>query len=272
MPTITANGVTLYYEEAGSGPEAVVFSHSYLVDSYHFDPQIQALKRRFRCLAMDHRGHGRSEVTQDGYDMENLYADAVGFIEALDCAPCHFVGLSTGGFIGMRIGIRRPDLLKSLVLMDTSADAEPKEALRQYRLLIFIVRWLGYGPVMGRVMPIFFGSKFLKDPARAKEVKEWKGRLTANDRMAMVKFGKGIFARAGVYHDLVKIQTPTLVIVGAEDVPTPLARARRIAQNIPGAKLEIIPDAGHLCTVEEPSAVTAAIESFLAAQTGSHKE
>jgi len=70
--------------------------------------------------------------------MENLYSDAVGFIEALDCAPCHFVGLSTGGFIGLRIGIRRPDLVKSLVLMDTSADDEPEETLRQYRQMCYL--------------------------------------------------------------------------------------------------------------------------------------
>lgn len=264
MPKLSVNNVTLYYEEMGGGADTIVFSHSYLVDSRHFYPQMKALSDRYRCLAYDHRGHGRSEVTEEGYDMENLYADAVAFIEEMHCAPCHFIGLSTGGFIGLRIGIRRPDLLKTLVLMDTSAEAEPKENLWQYKMLFFVVRWFGYRPVIGRLILLLFGRKFLTDPARVQEVADWRQRLMSSDRKAMVKFGNGIFARQSVYEQLEQIKTPTLVVVGAEDYPTPVAKAERIAQKIPGAKLVIIPDAGHLCTVEEPAAVNAAIQEFLA--------
>jgi len=263
MPKVMSNGIQLHYEEMGSGPDTIVFSHSYLVDHYHFHYQMEAFKDRYRCIAFDHRGHGQSEIADSGYEMENLYADAVGFIEALDCGPCHFVGLSTGGFIGVRLGIRRPDLLKSLVLMDTSADAEPREAVREYRQMLFVLRWIGYWPLMGRVMPIFFGNKFLKDPVRQDEVKEWKIRLKANDRKAMVKFADGIFSRSSCYEEIDKIKTPTLVIVGADDLTQPLEKAQRMADRIPGATLKVIPDAAHLCTVDEPAAVNAAIEKFL---------
>ena len=266
MPEVLVNGARLFYEEMGSGPETIVFSHSYLLDSQHFIPQMQALRDRYRCVAFDHRGHGRSEVTETGYDMENLYSDAVGLIEALKCAPCHFVGLSTGGFIGLRIAVRRDDLLKSLILMDTSADPEPEEKLKQYKLLVFIVRWMGWRPVVGKVMPIFFGKKFLTDPSRQNEVKEWRGRLMSSNRKAMVKFGQGIFGRASVYEELPKIKVPTLMVVGEEDMATPMDKAKRIAEKIPGAKLVGIPHAGHLCTVEEPAAVTAAMEAFLSSQ------
>jgi 3-oxoadipate enol-lactonase len=265
MPEVLVNGARLFYEEMGSGPETVVFSHSYLVDSHHFSPQMQSLRDRYRCVAFDHRGHGRSEVTKRGYDMENLYRDAVALVEALKCAPCHYVGLSTGGFIGMRMAIRRPHLLKSLILMDTSADPEPEENLNQYKLLMFTVRWVGWWPVIGTVMPLFFGKKFLSDPARQQEVKEWKARITSSNKNAMVKFGRGIFGRASVYEELPKINVPTLMVVGEEDKPTPLSKAKRIAEKIPGAKLVVISHAGHLCTVEEPAAVTAAIEEFLSA-------
>jgi 3-oxoadipate enol-lactonase len=263
MPEVLVNGARLFYEEMGSGPETVVFSHSYLVDSHHFSLQMQSLRDRYRCVAFDHRGHGRSEVTESGYEMENLYADAVALIEALNCAPCHFVGLSTGGFIGMRIATRRPDLLKSLILMDTSADPEPEENLKQYKLLMFIVRWIGWWPVIGKVMPLFFGKKFLSDPARQHEVREWKARITSSNKKAMVKFGRGIFSRASVYEELPKIKVPTLMVVGEQDKPTPLTKARRIGEKIPGAKLVVIPHAGHLCTVDEPAAVTEAMEKFL---------
>ena len=268
MPEVTVNGVTLFYEEQGAGADTVVFSHSYLVDSTQFARQIEALSDRYRCIAYDHRGHGRSQVTEGGYDMENLYTDAVAFIEALQCAPCHFVGLSTGGFIGMRIGIRRPDLLKSLILMDTSADPEPAENVKRYKLLMVIVRWLGWWPVIGKVMSLFFTERFLRDPERQDEVKEWKRRIMAGDKEAGIQFGKGIFARAGVYDELSTISVPTLVVVGENDMSTPVAKAQRIAEKIPGAKLAIIPGAGHLCTVEEPAVVTGEIEEFLSAQSG----
>jgi pimeloyl-ACP methyl ester carboxylesterase len=267
MPEVLVNGARLFYEEMGSGPETIVFSHSYLLDSHHFNAQMQALRDRYRCVAFDHRGHGRSEVTETGYDMENLYSDAVMLIEALKCAPCHFVGLSTGGFIGLRIAIRRADLLRSLILMDTSADPEPEENLKQYKLLMFIVKWVGWRPVVGKVMPIFFAKKFLSDPARQNQVKEWKGRIMSSNKKAMVKFGQGIFGRVGVYEELPNIKIPTLMIVGEEDAATPADKAKRIAENVPGAKLVVIPGAGHLCTVEEPTAVTAAMELFLSSHS-----
>ena len=268
MPEVTVNGVTLFFQEQGSGTDSVVFSHSYLVDSSHFAPQTEALSDRFRCIAYDHRGHGRSQVTEGGYEMENLYADSVAFIEALNCAPCHFVGLSTGGFIGMRIGIRRPELLKSLILMDTSADPEPEENLKRYNLLMFVVRWLGWWPAIGKVMSILFTDKFLTDPARQDEVRKWKRCITSGNKRALIRFGKGIFARTGVYEELSTLKVPTLVMVGEQDMARPVSEAQRIADKIPGAKLVIIPGAGHLSTVEEPAAVTAAIEEFLSAQSG----
>jgi 3-oxoadipate enol-lactonase len=266
MPTVESNGVKLYYTDTGNGSKTIVFSHSYLVDHTHFNPQIEALKGRYRCIGFDHRGHGRSDKPTAGYDMENLYQDAVGLIEELKCSPCHFVGLSTGGFIGLRIGIRRPDLVESLVLMDTSADAEPAEAPSEYKLMLFIVRWIGFWPVTRRVMPIFFAPKFLNDSNRKSEVTKWRQRLASNNRTAIYKFGHGIFSRDSVYDQIDKIKTPTLVIVGEYDAATPVDKAQRIFNRVPGASLEIIPDAGHLCTVEEPSAVNNALEKFLAKQ------
>jgi 3-oxoadipate enol-lactonase len=103
----------------------------------------------------------------------------------------------------------------------------------------------------------------LSDPARQHEVREWKARITSSNKKAMVKFGRGIFSRASVYEELPKIKVPTLMVVGEQDKPTPLTKARRIGEKIPGAKLVVIPHAGHLCTVDEPAAVTEAMEKFL---------
>ena len=109
MPEIALNGTRLHYVEAGEGADTVVFSHSYLVDHRHFEPQIEALSDRFRVLAYDHRGHGRSGPAAPGCSMETIYEDGLAFLEALGEGPLHWVGLSTGGFVGMRIASRRPE-------------------------------------------------------------------------------------------------------------------------------------------------------------------
>src|SRR5207244_9055906 len=92
-----------------------------------FDAQVAQFKEHYRCVAFDFRGQGQSEVTRSGYDMETPYEDAVALIEQLGCAPCHFLGLSMGGFIGLRIAARHPGLLRSLVLREPSAGPDPSE-------------------------------------------------------------------------------------------------------------------------------------------------
>lgn len=267
MPIVDLPGVRLSYVERGSGPETVVFSHSYLVDHRHFDAQITALEGRYRVLAYDHRDHGESERVPAAYDMEALYEDAVGFLEATCDGPVHWVGLSTGGFVGVRLGIRRPDLLRSLVLMDTSAEAEPALNRLKYSLMLAVLPWIGFRPLIGETMKSMFGPEFLRDPERTEERKLWKARMMAGDPAALARFGKAIFSREDLQDQVAGISVPTLVVVGACDRAKPPAEARRLARAIPGARLEVIPRGGHLCTIEEPAAVNAALTDFLSEQT-----
>ena len=134
MPHLTTNGVSFHYEDTrGAGP-AIVFSHGLLMSGRMFSAQMQALSDRYRCVAYDHRGQGESSDPGGRvHDMETCYRDAVAVIEALDARPCHFVGLSMGGFVGMRLAARRPDLLYSLTLMETSAEPEPGQTDPGYK-------------------------------------------------------------------------------------------------------------------------------------------
>ena len=263
MSRIKVNGAELHYEQHGSGPETIVFAHGLLWSGRMFANQVNALKDRYRCVTFDFRGQGQSEVTKDGYDMDTLAADAVALIKELGCAPCHFLGLSMGGFVGMRLAIRHPDLVEALILLETSADPEPQENVGRYRTLSFIARWFGLRFVANPVMQIMFGKKFLSDPARAMLRDEWHRRLLGNDRIGMARAIKGVITRQGVYDQLDHIKAPTLIIVGDQDVATPAAKAERIHARILGSKLHVISGAGHTSTVEEPNAVNAVIVGFL---------
>lgn len=266
MSTLRVNGATLWYQEHGAGPETIVFAHGLLWDGRMFDAQVAALRDRYRCITFDFRGQGQSEVTPGGYDMDTLADDAAVLIEALGAAPCHFVGLSMGGFIGMRLAARRPELIRSLVLMETSADPEPAENAPKYRAMGMVGRIfgrLGFGLVSGRVMRIMFGRKFLDDPARAAERALWRERLMSNHKVGITRALQGVIDRKPVYGELGRITCPTLVMVGDQDVATVPAKAERIHAAISGSRLVIIPGAGHTSSAEEPEFVNAALAEFL---------
>ena len=263
MPMLRVNGTELYYEDTGGGGPAILFSHGLFWDSSLFAPQIAALKSRYRCVAYDHRGQGRSADSDlRAIDMDTLFADAVALIEALDLKPVHVCGLSMGGFVAMRLGARRSDLVRSLLLLDTSADPEPPENAPKYRLGNWIARFLGVGLVVDATMPMMFGKSALRDPARAAERDAWRRQLRSN-RRSLWRAVNGVIERPSVYHELSRITAPTLVMVGEEDTVTVSAKAERIAAAITGAKLVRVPRAGHILTLEQPQAATRAISSFL---------
>lgn len=263
MAMISVNGTSLYYEDTGGSGPSILFSHGLLWNTALFAPQVCALKSRFRCIAYDHRGQGKSaDGAGRAINVDTLVADAAALIEALRIGPVHFCGLSMGGFVGLRLAICRPDLVQSLILLDTSADPEPVIAKLKYRILSVIAHCFGLRAVATSVMPVLFGKTTLTDPARVHERLAWQRQLVAN-RPSIWRAVNGVLAREGVYDKLGKITAPTFVLVGDEDIATGRAKAERIAQAIRGARLARIRHAGHSSTVEQPAAVTAAISTFL---------
>jgi 3-oxoadipate enol-lactonase len=264
MATIFINGTSVYYVDSGGSGSPIVFSHGLLWDSTLFAPQIAVLKDGYRCVAYDHRGQGRSaDGTGHAIDMETLAIDAAALIETLGLGRVHFCGLSMGGFIGMQLAINRPELIRSLVLLETSADPEPFPSKMKYRVLNFAARWLGLKVVANSVTGILFGRTTLRDPSRAAELLAWKKHLLSN-RRSIWRAVNGVILREGIYDRLARISAPTLVVVGEEDVATVPAEAERMASAISGSKLVRIPNAGHSASVEQPGAVTTAIAEFIA--------
>lgn len=263
MPTVSLNGAEIHYEDTGSGAETILFAHGLLWSGAMYAPQIAALRDRYRCVTFDFRGQGRSEVTADGYDMDSLAADAIALVETLGIAPVHLVGLSMGGFVAMRVAARRPDLVRSIALLETSAEVESPDKILSYRVLGLIGRYFGFGLVAGSAMPIMFGKTFMTDPARKAERETWRGVLLKNDRVGISRALGGVIGRKSVEAELANIEAPALVIVGEEDVATVPAKAEAIARAIRHSTLVRIPRAGHTSTLEEPAAVTAALERFL---------
>ena len=263
MPKLSIDRGKIHYEESGSGDETIVFSHGLLWSTRLYDPQVATLSSRYRCIAYDHRGQGKSDVP-DGpiVDMETLYLAAVRLIESLDAAPCHFVGLSMGGFVGLRLAARRPDLVRSLTLLDTAADPEPTSNIGKYRKLNAVARYLSIKLVSGQVMPIMFGETFLNDPERATLRAKWRAELESNDN-SIYKAVNGVMYRPSVEREAQRIDVPTLVLWGEEDNAISRDRCEDLARLIEGARFVTIPEAGHSSTIENPAVVNAELSDFI---------
>jgi len=259
------NGAELHYEDTRAGERAIVLSHGLFWSGEMYAAQIEVLRHRYRCITFDFRGQGRSEITRAGYDMETLSEDAAALIDALGCAPCHFVGLSMGGFIGMRLAARRRELVRSLVLVASAADPEPRWNAFKYRWLGRIARRTGIAPFNRIAMKAMFGRTFLRAPERAEERERMRQILLSLDPEAAIRALGGVTDRLGVEGELGRIRAPTLVLSGDEDTSVTTERSRRTAERIPGARLVVVRGAGHTSTIEEPDAVTREIERFVTA-------
>ena len=269
MPTLTVDGASVAYSDTGApagrtDAPVVVFGHGLLFSGWMFGAQIEALRTDYRCIAIDWRGQGDSPPARSGYDMDTLTGDAIAVIEQVVGTPVHYVGLSMGGFVGQRIAARRPDLLRSLVLLDTSADPETPRGRIEYPVLAGVFRLVGPSPVRGSVEKVMLGPTFRADPRSKAIVDEWMQTLASLDRGGIRRAVLGVANRKGVADEIGGVKAPTLVVVGEHDVATKPDRSRKIAKLIPGARLQVVANCGHSSTIEQPEAITALLRSFLA--------
>ncbi|SFK58397.1 alpha/beta fold hydrolase [Shimia haliotis] len=264
MPYADLNGAHIHYTDTGGDGPAVVFSHGLLHHGGMFAAQVAHLEDRFRVITFDHRGQGKSGVTEGGYDLDTLCEDAAALISHLGAGPCHFVGLSMGGMVGMRLAARRPELVRTMVLLNTSAEQEPASNLPKYKLMAFCARWLGLGSVVGGAMKSMFGETFLNDPDRSQERAYWRRSMASGNRIGVTRAVAAVFSRDSCEALLGQIDVPVGIGAGAEDVATVPEKSERIAAEITGAELVIFQGAGHSSTIETPDQVNALIDATVA--------
>jgi pimeloyl-ACP methyl ester carboxylesterase len=263
MAEMVLNGAKYFYIEQGGGDETVVFAHGFLMDHMMFRHQIEALKENYRIIAFDWRGQGNSEPVLHGHDMDDLYNDMLEFFEKLNLNRVHWVGVSMGGFIGMRLAARNPGLLKSLVLADTSDEAEVPVKKIRWGVLAYIFKYFGPGAVTKGIQKALFGKSSLSNPDFKNVLDEYADKWKKLDRDTTFKIAWAIFNRKPVTDELKNINAPTMIIVGEEDVARPVEEAGRLQRRIKNARLEIIPESGHSTPLEQPGAFNRLLRNFL---------
>ena len=264
VPTLSLNGADVFYADSGGDGEPVVLGHGYLMTSALWDRQAGPLADvGYRVVRLDWRGQGRSATAAGGYDPWTLAADALALADRLGLGRFHWVGHSMGGYVGYRIALRAPRRVASLVQIGTAAAAEGGAALRQYTALLWALRALGYGAVLGRVLPILYGPGYLADPARAADRAEQERRVRSNDRAGVFRAGRGIFSRDSVTGQLGRIPAPTLVVTGEHDRPHPPAQGRADAARLADGSFVELAGVGHTPPEEAPAETTRLVLDWL---------
>ena len=237
-----------------TGP-ALLLLHSLGTALEVWDAQADVLANSAFVIRPDLRGHGLTEVTPGPYTIGGLAQDALALLDALGIDAAHVAGLSIGGMIAQAMAALAPQRVTSLILCDTAMTI-PSPQMWHERAAT--VRGQGIAAIADTVMARWVTPGFLVSPA----ARGLRAMLLRTDREGYAGAAEAI-AGADLAAGTRALRTPALVLVGERDESTPLAAAAALRDALNGA-LDVIPDAAHISTVEQPEAVTDAIRRFLA--------
>jgi len=255
---VDVSGARVAVHALGEGPPAV-FVHGYPFDHRMWlDVLASPLASTNRLVAVDLRGHGMSPWARDAvHTMERFADDVAAAIEALGSGPAHVVGSSMGGYVALALCERRPDLVRSLALVDSRAAADT-EAGKEGRLAAMAAA-VNDGR---RAVAVAMLERLLPRDADLTVRARIVTMIEAQPVETMVADLRGMRARADRTALLGSIAVPALVVVGALDEITPPDEAARMAQALAGARLVVVPDRGHMVPMEAPDVLVLELAAF----------
>lgn len=258
LKTISANGIEMAYRFDGPEDAPVLMLSNSLMSTHRmWDPQMTAFTKAFRVLRYDTRGHGATQTTQGPYSIELLARDAEALIEALGVGPVHFLGLSMGGMIAQRLGVSRPDLVRSLSLCDTASEMP---TLEMWNDRISVAERDGLEGLLPGTIERWFTAPF-RDASPA-AVGFIEGMIRDTSASGYIACASAVRDMSQT-HILKDITAPTLVLVGADDPACTPAQALVLHDGIKGSQHVVITEAAHLANIEQPHAFNAAVMDFL---------
>ena len=248
------------YDDVGTGLP-VVFLHAFPLNRTMWDPQVGALVAECRCIAIDMRGLGESAPAEP-YSVERYADDVVGVLDALQIERAVFVGLSLGGYVAFALWRRHRDRVRALVLADTRAAADTRDGITRRRHLIELAESQGSIAVANVQIAGLVGKTTRE---KRPDIYDATHRMMAQAPVEGIIGGlEALMARPDSTATCETISVPTLVVVGEEDAITPVKEARRLQESIPGSRIEVLQQAGHLSSLERPAAFNTVVSEFLA--------
>jgi len=251
-----------YVEDGPPDAPALVFANSLGTALAMWDPQVSALRNRFRIVRYDHRGHGGSPVPPGPYTIEDIGADLMGLLDRLDVRRADLCGLSLGGMAAMWLAAEAPQRVGRLALLSTSAALGPPSYWAERAAAVSAG---GVVAVSESVLARWFTPLFARqEPSTIDEV---RGMLEKTPALGYAACCAAI-EHLNLVDRLPDIRAETLVIAGANDPATPPHHAERIAGSIVGARLVVLDEAAHVLNIERAAAVNALLADFFGPGTG----
>lgn len=266
MPKVQANGIEIYYEASGAG-EPLLLIAGFACDLTIWSPLATTLASQYRVIVFDNRGVGRSSAPDAPYSIRQMAEDVAGLLNEIGVAHAHIAGHSMGGQIAQELALTYPEKVRSLMLL--ASCVKPDE-----RNKAIIASW---GELPGQVdvataarlsLPWIYTHRFYARPGTVQQVIDL---IVANPYPPPPH---------GIYHQsravsqfdssdrLSRIQCPTLVVVGQEDILLPVRFSQQLVEGIPAAELAILEKTGHGLLIESPDGVAQVMLNFLANHGG----
>lgn len=260
--TLTSGRRTISYLEAGDprGP-ALLLLHAFPLHAGMWLPQLDAPAAGWRVLAPDLAGLGQSSDHDGSPQLDDFADDAVTLLDALAIRAAVVGGLSMGGYAALALARRSPGRVAGLVLADTKAPADTDQARAGRDRMRRLLAEQGPTAVGQEMLARLLGETTRR--TRPDIVATVESLVLGNSPEGIDRAILRLRDRPDAVPGLAAITVPTLVIVGAEDSVTPPGDAQALASGVAGARLEVIPDAGHLSNLENPAAFNAALHRFL---------
>ncbi len=253
---------THFIEKGPANGLPVVLIHGFPFSHEMWKPQVEALSAKYRVIAYDVRGHGKTGAGDGQYTLEFFVADLLDLLDRLRILEAVLVGLSMGGYIALRAAERNPDRVKALVLCDTRSEADSNEAKIKRSVGIRRVKLEGTVPFAEDfVKGIFAADTFKSNPVAVESIKKIIG---SNPPEGVCGALLALATRTDTTNALPNIRVPTLVMTGEEDAITPPAVGKAMADKIPGAEFHVVPKAAHMSNQENPDVFNQHLQNFLA--------
>jgi len=257
MPWLQRNGYRLYHTQDGDpAAPTLVLSHSLGADLSMWDPQVKALKDRFRLIRYDHPGHGKSDTMGHTPTIGDLGMDAAALLDELQLESTLFCGLSLGGMVGLWMGANLGGRLRKLVVSSTTARIENTDLLHGR---IQTIRTDGLAAISESVIQNWFTPGFgTEHPDAKNQALAMLARVRSEAYAALAE----TVCEMDLRDQLSRIRIPTLILYGTEDKATPPAWNLALHDKIAGSRVAAL-SAAHMANIEAAGDFTSAVREFL---------
>ena len=225
-----------------------------------WEPQLDSLSSRYRCVVVEHRGHGRSQRVPGPYSTDLFAADALAACRQIGVDHAYVVGLSMGGMVAQKLALVAPAFVDALVLCDTFTHTASR-GVEGMRAAADLVRAEGFG-ALRTLIAADGGGWSAQTRDHAPQVARNNLREAESNDPDCWAWAVGALVEHDTRAEIGDIDAPALVVWGAEDTAVPVRLARPLADALGGAELVVLDDAGHVCNLEQPDAFDRAVTAF----------